>query len=52
MPVTRVTEIHRRWARRRKLAQLRRKYREAKTQEEKLKIIEKAARVSPTAKLS
>ncbi|MBI2360391.1 MAG: hypothetical protein HYV04_16070 [Deltaproteobacteria bacterium] len=51
MPVLRVTELHRRWARRRKLAQLRRKYRAAKTPEEKAKILAKAARVSPTAKI-
>lgn len=51
MPVPRVTELHRRRARRQKLAQLRRKYRAAKTQEDKAKILAKAARVSPTAKL-
>lgn len=51
MPVQRMIELHRRRARRHKLAKLRRLYREAKTQEAKAKILEKAARVSPTAKL-
>ena len=51
MPVLRVTELHRRRVRRKKLAKLRRKYREAKTAEEKARILEKAGRVSPTAKL-
>ena len=51
MPLPRMTELHRRRARRQKLAKLRRKYRQAKTQDEKQKILAKAARVSPTAKL-
>jgi len=51
MPLPRMTELRRRRARRQKLAKLRRKYRQAKTQDEKQKILAKAARVSPTAKL-
>jgi hypothetical protein len=50
MPVPRMTELRRRRARRQKLAKLRRKYRDAKTQAEKTKILDKAARVSPTTK--
>lgn len=51
MPVLRRTELHRRRGRHAKLAKLRRRYRETKSQEEKAKILAKAARVSPTAKL-
>jgi len=51
MPVLRRTELHRRRARREKLAKLRRRYREARSQEEKAKILEKASRVAPGIKL-
>lgn len=51
MPVIRRTELHRRRVRQAKLAKLRRRYRETKGHEEKAKILAKAARVAPTAKL-
>lgn len=51
MPVIRMTELKRRRARRKKLAQLRRKYRETKSPDQKAKIVAKAGRISPTAKL-
>jgi hypothetical protein len=51
MGLIRRTELHRRRARHAKLAKLRRRYRETKSQEEKSKIVAKAARVAPTAKL-
>ncbi len=51
MPVPRMTELHRRRKRREKLAKLRKRYREAKSHEEKAKILEKAAQVAPRAKL-
>lgn len=47
MPVERVKELRRRRARRRKLALLRRRYQQAKSPEEKARILEKANRVSP-----
>jgi len=46
-----MTELRRRRTRRKKLAKLRRRYRETKSQEQKTKILAKAARISPTAKL-
>lgn len=51
MSAPRRNELHRIRARRAKLAKLRERYNEAKTQEEKAKIVEKTARVSPTAKI-
>lgn len=51
MPILRMTELHRRRARRKKLAKLRRKFQQTKSQEQKTKILAKAARISPTAKL-
>lgn len=51
MPILRMTELKRRRARKKKLAKLRRRYRETKSQDQKAKILAKAARVSPTAKL-
>ncbi|MFQ5852575.1 MAG: DUF6800 family protein [Candidatus Binatia bacterium] len=47
MPVCRRAELRRRRTRRKKLAQLRRRYREAKSKEEKAKILEKVSRVAP-----
>jgi hypothetical protein len=44
-------ELKRRRARRKKLAKLRRQYRQTKSLEQKAKILAKAARISPTAKL-
>lgn len=51
MPVLRVTELHRRRKRHQKLAKLRRRFKEAKSQEEKAKILEKVTRVAPGVKL-
>ena len=51
MPILRATELNRRRTRRKKLAKLRLRYRETKSQEQKAKILAKAARISPAAKL-
>ncbi|HWP58061.1 MAG TPA: DUF6800 family protein [Candidatus Acidoferrales bacterium] len=51
MGVPRRTELHRRRVRRAKLAMLRQRFQQAKSAEEKAKILEKAARVAPGVKL-
>ncbi|MBI4523362.1 MAG: hypothetical protein HY695_06060 [Deltaproteobacteria bacterium] len=52
MPLPRMTELHRKRSRRAKLAKLRRRYRESKSQDEKAKILEKVSRVAPGVKLA
>jgi hypothetical protein len=47
MPVERMKELRRRRARRQKLALLRRLYQQAKSAEEKAKLLAKANRISP-----
>ncbi|MFQ5540360.1 MAG: DUF6800 family protein [Candidatus Binatia bacterium] len=47
MPLPRKSELRRRRVRRKKLAKLRRLYREAKTQEQKAKVLAKVSKVAP-----
>ena len=47
MPLPRKSELRRRRTRRKKLVKLRKRYSEAKTQDQKTKILEKVSRISP-----
>ena len=51
MALARMTELKRKRARRQKLALLRRRYSEAKSADERAKILDKASRVAPGVKL-
>ncbi|MFB3120686.1 MAG: DUF6800 family protein [Candidatus Binatia bacterium] len=47
MPLPRVVELNRRRSRRKKLSQLRRRYREARTQDQKEKVLAKLSKIAP-----